>query len=262
MLERVARLPDFDYEGSNEAEDRPGALMLLAGRVIRNPGRAIAILVSVGATGVIVANAAFFQTGEHPSPLFATRTGAAPSTAVAAATGIPEDEDLAAATSDGEDLTRLVRTTSVEPAPVEAPAASAAVSQAQQLLTDLGYRPGAPDGLLGAQTRSAVESFERDSELPVTGEVSESLLVALRTAATAESETTAALPVSDEARFRAVQTALNEIGYGPVAVTGAAGGDMADAVRRFQLDNGLAITGRVDDAVVEKMVAIGAMDPL
>ena len=39
-------------------------------------------------------------------------------------------------------------------------------------LATLGYKPGPADGILGSRTRSAVEAFQRDQGLPVTGEVS------------------------------------------------------------------------------------------
>ena len=35
-----------------------------------------------------------------------------------------------------------------------------------------GYKPGPADGILGHQTRNAIEAFQRDRGLPVTGEAS------------------------------------------------------------------------------------------
>ncbi|MEJ1936036.1 peptidoglycan-binding domain-containing protein, partial [Nostoc sp. NIES-2111] len=46
-----------------------------------------------------------------------------------------------------------------------------AVLAAQRALNRLGYGPIKPDGIFGAGTRQAIEKFERDRKLPVTGEV-------------------------------------------------------------------------------------------
>ncbi len=45
------------------------------------------------------------------------------------------------------------------------------VSSAQRALTKLGYGPLKSDGLMGVGTRQAIEKFERDRRLPVTGEL-------------------------------------------------------------------------------------------
>jgi len=39
----------------------------------------------------------------------------------------------------------------------------------QQTLHDIGYWPGAIDGVLGSQTQSAIRQYQRDENLPVTG---------------------------------------------------------------------------------------------
>jgi peptidoglycan hydrolase-like protein with peptidoglycan-binding domain len=46
-------------------------------------------------------------------------------------------------------------------------------------LRDQGYYPGAIDGLIGAQTRAALSSFQRDRGLIITSAVDEATLVAL-----------------------------------------------------------------------------------
>ncbi len=68
------------------------------------------------------------------------------------------------------------------------------------------------------------------------------------------------IEIATQNRYRAVQHALNQIGYGPVAEDGRAGEGIDDAIRRFELDNGLPITGTPDDQVVDRLVAIGAME--
>ncbi|MEO1197990.1 MAG: peptidoglycan-binding domain-containing protein [Pseudomonadota bacterium] len=69
--------------------------------------------------------------------------------------------------------------TSVSVSDRSAPAADTQVARAQRLLADLGYAPGVIDGLMGPQTRGAVEAFQRDRGLVVTGQVDAALVLAL-----------------------------------------------------------------------------------
>ena len=48
---------------------------------------------------------------------------------------------------------------------------SRAIVNAQRALNKINYGPMKPDGLLGPGTRQAIERFERDHKLPVTGEL-------------------------------------------------------------------------------------------
>jgi peptidoglycan hydrolase-like protein with peptidoglycan-binding domain len=61
-------------------------------------------------------------------------------------------------------------------------------------------------------------------------------------------------------RTLSVQKALNQIGYGPVPEDGVTGEATIAAIRRFELDNGLPITGAAGDTLIERLVAIGAME--
>jgi peptidoglycan hydrolase-like protein with peptidoglycan-binding domain len=65
----------------------------------------------------------------------------------------------------------------------------------------------------------------------------------------------------EHARYLTVQGALNQIGYGPLKVDGGASAETENAIRRFELDNGLPINGKADSAVVNRLIAIGAMKP-
>jgi len=46
----------------------------------------------------------------------------------------------------------------------------------QRALGDFGYGPVKPTGVLGPETRAAIEKFERDRKLPVTGQLSDRLV--------------------------------------------------------------------------------------
>lgn len=72
-------------------------------------------------------------------------------------------------------------------APAQPPAAAAAVPQGasqgsnrlmavQRALTDFGYGQIKPTGAMGPETQAAIERFERDRKLPVTGKLSDQML--------------------------------------------------------------------------------------
>jgi peptidoglycan hydrolase-like protein with peptidoglycan-binding domain len=257
VLDRAARYDDeFDY-----ADDayRPGVIGRVLGVALRHPGRTAVTALALTAAIIIVANAAFFQNGEHPSPLFNTRADGV--TPVAEAPAAPAT--VVAAPQAGEapvdEIGRLVEVTAVGAPRVEAVAASPVVVEVQQLLIAQGYEPGVVDGLFGARTGNAIRSYQADQGIAVTGEISEPLLVLLRQ--------TAALPASPNGglaaegmQLLAVQTALNQIGYGPIAANGMMSDETARAVRGFQLEYGLDITGRVDQPTIDRLVAIGALE--
>jgi peptidoglycan hydrolase-like protein with peptidoglycan-binding domain len=56
------------------------------------------------------------------------------------------------------------------------------VAAVQNALAVSAYGPLTADGVAGPETRAAIERFQRDHNLPVTGEVSESLVLELRAA--------------------------------------------------------------------------------
>ncbi len=254
----------------DEPPSPPSRIGRLSGRLLRHPVRnGGAAVLAVGAA-LIVANAVFFQTSEHPSPLFSTRPDAA-ATPVAAAVPadpipIPRVRALAPEAPAPEAGPRRVALSPGPRATIEtAPMAPTTVSEVQTALQTAGLYQGRVDGLFGARTRAAIEAYQRGNDLAVTGTVNDALLAHLRTAIppAVGAEITAAIGETAEVRqIRLVQAALNRIGYGPVRADGEANPATADAITRFQLDNGLSVTGVTDAALVEKMVAIGAMDPL
>lgn len=57
----------------------------------------------------------------------------------------------------------------------------------------------------------------------------------------------------DRERVRAIQSGLMDLGYGPIDVDGLMGEQTANAVRRFELDRGLAITGEISDTLLQEI---------
>ncbi len=76
-----------------------------------------------------------------------------------------------------------------EPAPAPAPAAEMpasnapmSVREAQQRLTELGYKPGVADGKAGPRTREALKLFQKDNGMPPTGQLDAETMQRLRSA--------------------------------------------------------------------------------
>ena len=61
------------------------------------------------------------------------------------------------------------------PIPVAAPAARR-VAAVQRVLTEYGYGQLKPTGTIGSDTQAAIQKFEREHKLPVTGQISDRLV--------------------------------------------------------------------------------------
>lgn len=103
-------------------------------------------------------------------------------TAYQQATGLEPDGKPTAGLVDHIRFTRQVAEASLFTGTVEAaPDAEqrAMVRRVQTGLAELAYSPGAITGELNDETRQAIRAFERDRNMPETGEVSEALIAEL-----------------------------------------------------------------------------------
>jgi peptidoglycan hydrolase-like protein with peptidoglycan-binding domain len=253
-----------------------GAIGRLVDHACDNPAMTGGLFVMALTASAIASNALFLQGARHPEPLFATRPPLVIERHTPAAPVPPQRDDLT-----GSIAAPLPRPA---PIPTSRPPASAEKETAEvRLLREvqvelgrMGLYLGAIDGLYGELSRSAIAKYQKAAGLPVTGEPSQTLLEHMKTAEVAPRETpaVAAIPADaartlpdpaevqaeiDRIRYQRIQSALNRIGYGPVAVDGKADEDTANAIRRFELDNGLPITGVATQEIIERLVAIGAM---
>lgn len=225
--------------------------------VLMNPVRSGGILVILLTTVAIVSNAVFFQSGRHPSPFFATRPeviSAAPLSAVKP-TPVPKSRGDAVQ----PEIVRSEKLTASPPAS-DADVDSVAIIAIQDALTQRGMYDGKADGKLGAKTRGAIAAYEKKYGLPETGMPSDGLMAHIRRTETAEVKPQSTPTVSRDNQVATVQSALNSIGYGPIQVTGRMSSETADSIRRFELDNGMTITGEASPDIVRKLVAIGAVN--
>jgi hypothetical protein len=159
----------------------------------RRPKDAVCLGLVAAATGYILVNALFLQSGRHPAPIFTEVANPPPAQSAAPITGsvpMPPRRQPAA---------RLPAATlpAAPPQPVKTAAAVRSDNRpdpiaellepanrtmaVQRALSEFGYGQIKPTGTLGPETKAAIEKFERDHRLPVTGQVSERLTRELST---------------------------------------------------------------------------------
>ncbi|MBP1180816.1 peptidoglycan-binding domain-containing protein [Methylobacterium sp. PvR107] len=176
------------------------------------PGTVLGSLVAVGAAAFVCVNALGYQAGRHPAPILPKLAQKAPPPRDAAPAAKEPVRDVArdparpepdraatpapakSASRDAigdlihADETTASVTPKASPRAAAKPAASKEASKeasktakpeketdpilrAQKALSKLGY-PIKADGAMGPGTRAAIEKFERNAKLPVTGEAS------------------------------------------------------------------------------------------
>jgi hypothetical protein len=156
----------------------------LAHAVLRRPGATLVGLVILGGVASVGWNLTMGQPGRHPAPLFGAKASekvseSRPVQAAAAPLPVPRPEPQAMAqlipeppqspvtTQSTDRIGALIRS---EPARI-AEGETRRVAAAQKALSKLGYGPLKSDGVIGPETKTALERFERERKLPVTGAV-------------------------------------------------------------------------------------------
>lgn len=169
--------------------------------VIENPVRVFGTAALAAVAISFTMNALFNQQGRHPAPLFQASTEAptaapAPMPSPAPLVALPPERpaDLpskkepvtppVSATPQGRDaIGDLLRGGVVSTPPADPKAEqNRSVAAAQRALNRLGYGPIKADGVYGAGTKLAIERFERDRKLPLSGELSPRVLKELASA--------------------------------------------------------------------------------
>ena len=177
---------------------------------LRSPKDVVAGAVAFAAISAIIANALFLQAGRHPSPMFGSVV-AIPAAALAPANPLPRPRPVEADSSllepklaepkpaepkAADPLANLVKATSAAPVapptivrpPAPIPASSRTetiansapisrrVAAVQRALTEYGYGQLKPTGTVGSDTQAAIQKFERERKLPMTGQMSDRLV--------------------------------------------------------------------------------------
>ncbi|HUD85886.1 MAG TPA: peptidoglycan-binding domain-containing protein [Xanthobacteraceae bacterium] len=154
------------------------AASLVAGAwttVAERPIDSFAILAAAAMTTVIVVNAVFLQSGSQPAPFFAN----------------PAHQQVAPRNVDTTP-THSVTAAPAQAVPIPTPAPqrrndpiadligpSPRILAVQRVLAEFGYGQIVPSGMLDEATSAAIEKFEREHKLPVSGRVSDRLVSAL-----------------------------------------------------------------------------------
>ncbi len=153
-----------------------------------------------------------------------------------------------------------------------------AVIRLQNLLRNAGFNPGPADGVFGRRTENAVRAFQARQRLTVTGVVNIATWRALGENCGITPPPTPPTPptppgppqefhcpilrlgaVGPAVRF--LQRLLKEKGFYNGVVDGDFGGRTERAVRQFQRQQGLAVTGVVNEATWRALGANCALEP-
>lgn len=125
---------------------------------------------------------------------------------------------------------------------------SPVVYSIQQELSAKGYNPGPIDGAYGSRTGAAIQAYQRDQGLAVTGQPSQSLLDHLRGSAAAQP--VPQTPLADAQSIIRLQRDLERLGYN-VEVNGLLDTRTREAIRAFERDKGYRVTGEASEYVMD-----------
>jgi hypothetical protein len=185
-----------------EADAERGLAMRI---LLHSPKDTVAGTLAFAVVMAIITNALFLQAGHHPAPMFGSvvavpAAALAPSPlprprpveAVAKPTDAIPIEPKAAEPKSTDPMTNLVKATTTPqaapssiarpPAPIPVPSrndlglASRRVAAVQRALTEYGYGQLKPSGTVGSDTQAAIQKFERERRIPVTGQMSDRLV--------------------------------------------------------------------------------------
>jgi hypothetical protein len=177
-----------------DADAERGLVMRM---LLHSPKDMIAGVLAFAAVSAIITNALFLQAGRHPSPMFGSVV-ALPATG-SVASPLPRPRPVDAITRSAEPspadpkpaeskaadtLANLVKSTSapsVTPSNTAQAAGPRRVAAVQRALTEYGYGQLKPTGTVGSDTQAAIQKFERERKIPVTGQVSDRLVRELAT---------------------------------------------------------------------------------
>jgi Putative peptidoglycan binding domain len=184
FAERIVPVRETDRTGwaRDLWERKPWRQVRLPGifrLVMRHPRDAIGVILGTAVLLIIVVNSLFMQPGPHPAPIFAIRPPPVAREETGTVTQLPRPRPAAAQSMAGK----------IDPVPLPRPRAQIAaatgthadpigdlivtgrqLSTIQRVLNEFGYGPVKVSGTLDDDTRKAIEQFERDHNLTVTGQ--------------------------------------------------------------------------------------------
>jgi Putative peptidoglycan binding domain len=150
-------------------------------KAARRPVDTLAILSAVAASLVVIVNAVFLQSGSHPAPFFVNTAPPPPPAAEAhpnaagPAPARPAEPTASMRSPAAAHTTQTVAMRRNDPI-AELLGSSSRVAAVQRVLSEFGYGQIKPSGILDEATSTAIERFEREHKLPVTGLLSDRLV--------------------------------------------------------------------------------------
>jgi Putative peptidoglycan binding domain len=145
------------------------------GLVLRNPRDSMFALALIAAITAIVANSLYLQPGRHPAPIFAIRP--LPVLSGEASGTVAQTPRRRSELVQNNDPVPLPRPRALSMPAGSRPDTSVDVvnplrqlSAVQRILNEFGYGPIRVNGVLDDNTREGIARFERDHNLPVTGQ--------------------------------------------------------------------------------------------
>jgi peptidoglycan hydrolase-like protein with peptidoglycan-binding domain len=227
-----------------------GALRGIAAAVLnwakRRPTDTAATLLAAATILTIAINALFLQSGPHPAPIFANRLPAPPPAAASPATTV------------------VPRARPNEVAVDLRPRSDAVIAEIQRELARRGFYDGAPDGVYGPRTDSAIRDFEQAAGLRPSAEPNDVLLQTIARsqvkAKPAASTPSRPDPIAEllapNRRVIAVQRALTDFGYGQIKPSGFINPETKAAIEHFERDRKLPVSGQISDRLVRELAAV------
>jgi peptidoglycan hydrolase-like protein with peptidoglycan-binding domain len=195
----------------------------------------------VGLSAAISYNAIFLQKGRHPAPITVEAGKSSGGNGARSAVVPPpvQKDSITSSTepSSGSDTVRAI----------------------QRELTAKGYDPGEVDGVAGVLTRAAIMAYQFDKKLPVTGVGSTELLehIVLGGPGKAGSPAQdAEVPPETTEIIKGVQQILNQLGYTPGPVDGVLGAGTEQAIRSFERERNMQVTGRISGKLLKEMMRV------
>lgn len=121
------------------------------------------------------------------------------------------------------------------------------VLEVQKLLKSYGCRIGTPDGVLGGNTRNAIENFQKSNDLKVTRFIDKATWARLHIFEKY------GLTVKGELNIRKIQEGLRAAGLKPGAADGKLGKGTQKAIVDFQKREGLKADGKIGWKTLQKL---------
>jgi Putative peptidoglycan binding domain len=157
--------------------------------LLHSPKDTVAAAAALAAVLAILTNALFLQAGRHPSPMFGTAFISPAPISAPLPRVRPAEADLRPAEASPVEAPAPVNAAPPPPTTARAPVTAHRVdpvgdlivttrriAAVQRALTEYGYGQLKATGVIGTDTQAAIQKFERDRKLPVTGKLSDRLI--------------------------------------------------------------------------------------